>query len=137
MKVIALQDVLKPLPQSAAIRERSLTNFQATLDAATEGLAPGSGNTAPLLAAPGAKKPVSEMSSAEYLADYLRKGPAQHMREAILKEMGLSEADVDAMPPGQRAAVENAIAEKIRELMDAQRAKLRGQSQASMISSLI
>lgn len=66
------------------------------------------------------------MTSAEYLADYLRKGPAQHMREAILKEMGLSEADLAAMPPGQRAAVENAITEKIRELMEAQNDKARG-----------
>ena len=57
------------------------------------------------------------------------------MREAILKEMGLSEAQVDALPPGQRTAVENAIAEKVRELMDAQEAKVR--QHASMRPSVL
>ncbi|HTJ96514.1 MAG TPA: hypothetical protein VL381_03525, partial [Rhodocyclaceae bacterium] len=49
--------------------------------------------------------------------DYLSKPIAQHMRDAILKEMGLTEEDVKAMPPEKRAAVEASIAEKIKERM--------------------
>jgi uncharacterized protein YbaP (TraB family) len=112
------------LLQSTAARQDGLANFQATFDAATARLARDSDKTA--AASSAARGQASAMTSAEYLADYLRKGPAQHMREAILKEMGLSEADLAAMPPGQRAAVENAITEKIRELMEAQNDKARG-----------
>ncbi len=49
------------------------------------------------------------------LADYMSKSPAEHMREAILKEMGLTEDDLKAMPPEKRAAVEADIDRRIKE----------------------
>ncbi|MEC5385457.1 hypothetical protein VVD49_06955 [Uliginosibacterium sp. H3] len=54
------------------------------------------------------------------LRDYLNKTPEQRMREAILKEMGLTEEDVAKMPPEERTAVEAAIADKVRERLLAQ-----------------
>lgn len=49
------------------------------------------------------------------LQDYLNKSPAEHMRDAIMKEMGISEDDLAAMPPEKREAVEADIARKMRE----------------------
>lgn len=51
---------------------------------------------------------------------YMSKTPEQRMREAILKEMGLTEEDLKAMPPEKRKAVEATITEKIRDRMEAQ-----------------
>jgi len=49
------------------------------------------------------------------LHEYLQKTPEQRMREAILKQMGLSEDDIAKMPPEQQSAVEAAIKEKVKE----------------------
>ncbi|RIX43056.1 MAG: hypothetical protein D3M94_17550 [Rhodocyclales bacterium GT-UBC] len=49
------------------------------------------------------------------LHDYLKKSPAEHIRDAVLKELGLSEESLAAMPPEQRAAMEAKINERIRE----------------------
>jgi len=51
------------------------------------------------------------------LDDYLNKSPAEHMRDAILAKMGLSEEKLNAMPPEERAAVEAEIARRITEWM--------------------
>ena len=51
------------------------------------------------------------------LQDYMSKPLAQHMREAILKEMGLTEEDVKAMPPEKQQTVEAEISRRIRERM--------------------
>lgn len=51
------------------------------------------------------------------LDDYLKKSPAEHMREAILARMGLSEESLKAMPPEQRAAVEAEINRQITECL--------------------
>jgi hypothetical protein len=134
LKVNSTTDVTLPTRQAASASEKSLAGFQATLAAATQSLARSGGDSAVARPVARGRASTSEMTAAEYLADYLRKGPAQHLREAILKEMGLSEADLDAMPPGQRTAVENAIAEKIRELMDAQYGSAGGHANASTAS---
>lgn len=47
--------------------------------------------------------------------EYMDKTPAQRMRDAILREMGLTEEDLDAMPPEKREAVEAEIGERLRE----------------------
>ena len=52
-----------------------------------------------------------------YLAKYLQENPVQHMRDAILKDMGLTEAGIAAKPPAERAAIEKTIAAKIKQEM--------------------
>ncbi|HTI66584.1 MAG TPA: hypothetical protein VL460_03435 [Caulobacteraceae bacterium] len=47
--------------------------------------------------------------------NYANETPAQRMRDAILKSMGLSEDDLKAMSPEQRQAVENTIRERIKD----------------------
>lgn len=49
------------------------------------------------------------------LDDYLSKSPMEHMRDAILKEMGLTEEDLAAMPAEKREALESEIAQRMRE----------------------
>ena len=47
--------------------------------------------------------------------NYANETPAQRMRDAILKSMGLSENDLKSMSPEKRKAVEDAIAQKIKD----------------------
>ena len=51
----------------------------------------------------------------EKLNDYIQKGPIAAMREKILASMGLTEADVKALPPDKQQAVEVEVAERIKE----------------------
>ena len=47
--------------------------------------------------------------------DYAKETPAQRMRDAILKSMGLSEEDLKSMSPEKRKAVEETIRQRIKE----------------------
>jgi len=49
------------------------------------------------------------------LDDYLKKTPAEHMRDAIMAELGITEEDLKAMPPEKQAAVEAEISKRIQE----------------------
>lgn len=55
-----------------------------------------------------------ERALAEF-RDYLRKTPIEHMRDAILKEMGLSEEELAALPPEKHDAIEAEIGRRIKE----------------------
>lgn len=65
----------------------------------------------------GAGKAVSD-----FLA-YAKETPAQRMREAILKSMGLSEDDLKGMSPEKRKAVEETIQERIKQALEEAAAK--------------
>ncbi|HAU36980.1 MAG TPA: hypothetical protein DCX07_04610 [Phycisphaerales bacterium] len=49
------------------------------------------------------------------LVDFLEKPLEVHLREAVMKEMGLTEEKLAAMPPAERLAAEAMIAQKVRE----------------------
>ena len=49
------------------------------------------------------------------LNDYIQKGPIAAMREKILASMGLTDADLKALPPDKQQAVEVEVAERIKE----------------------
>jgi hypothetical protein len=66
-----------------------------------------------------AKTAAMHQSLATELSDYLKKSPAQHLREAVMKEMGITEEELAAMPPAQRQAKEKEITERIRERLAA------------------
>lgn len=78
-------------------------------------------------------------SPEEDLAEWLKKTPAQHMRDAILKEMGLTEEEISKMPPDKRAAVEATIAEKILERLQASGSNPQGQQHAlaALVTALL
>lgn len=54
-------------------------------------------------------------SPVEEFLQYARMSPAERMRDAILKELGLSEEEVGNMDAEARAKVEEAIRQKVRE----------------------
>ena len=56
---------------------------------------------------------------AEFMA-YMAMTPAEKMRHGILKEMGLSEEDIAAMSPEQQQAVEQEIAQRMKDRADMQ-----------------
>ena len=105
MNVNAIENRSQTILRSGKEREKSEITFKAALDAAQE-------NPAESKKAPAQK---SGNTAAEELAEYLRKSPAEHMRDAILKEMGLTEDDLATMPPEKRKAIEDTIAAKIKE----------------------
>lgn len=51
----------------------------------------------------------------EAFREYMAMSDAEKMRDAILKEMGLTEEEVDAMSPEQQEAIEKQIAERMQE----------------------
>lgn len=85
--------------------------FRAALENARENITPTAVVTTSKSAPAAAKTPQQE------LEEILKKNPIQRMREAILKEMGLTEADLDAMPPEKRDAIEAAIEARIKEYL--------------------
>lgn len=58
--------------------------------------------------------------------EYAQKSPAERIRDAILKEMGLTEEQLDGMGAEQREAMEKAIAEKLKEKIEQQADKRPG-----------
>ena len=102
--------------QLAAATTSSQADFQAMLDVAKQNLV-GAGRSG-LTSSSGsnvANALATHKTAGEELAEYQSKSVAQHLRDAILKEMGLTEEQLDAMPPEQRAAIEETIAEKIQQ----------------------
>lgn len=130
MKVDTAQHDTQPLLQSAATRGKSQADFQSMLETAKQNLSQaGEGRTE-------SKARTSQMTPAEYLADYVRKSPAQHLRDAILKEMGLTEDDLATMPPEKRAAVEHTITERIKEVLQNGKKQMEGQQAPISVLSL-
>lgn len=73
-------------------------------------LSSGSGATAPLTPTKkGAQSAVDEFMS------WANMSPGERMRAGILQSMGLTEDDLKGMSPEKRKAVEDAIADKIKQ----------------------
>ena len=70
-----------------------------------------------VLAAP---KPASpdKSSAREAFLDFAAKSPAEHLRDAILRELGVTEEKLQAMEPEQRAAMEDMIAERLKQKVE-------------------
>ncbi|HCN65515.1 MAG TPA: hypothetical protein DIT33_19240 [Pseudomonas sp.] len=51
----------------------------------------------------------AKTSATDEFKDYMSKSPAQRIREQLLKEMGLTEDDVKAMPPEKQQAITDQI----------------------------
>lgn len=75
------------------------------------------------------EKPPAEAegdAALEAFQAYMAMTPAEKMRDHILKEMGLSEEDIEAMPPEQQKAVEEMIAQRMKERAQMQGARSYG-----------
>jgi hypothetical protein len=59
--------------------------------------------------------PDDASSAAQWFTNYMSETPAQHMRDSILKSMGLTQDDLDKMSPEKRKAVEDEIAKRLKD----------------------
>jgi hypothetical protein len=65
----------------------------------------------------------NEQTAEQKFLDYAKKSPAEKIRDALLKSVGVTEEDLQKMTPEQRKDVEQKIADKIKEAMQKQTEK--------------
>jgi len=140
MRITNAQEVAPSLVQATSSPGKLQPGFIAALDAAQQKLAqsPASSITTHSTTSRSQPAPPAAKTAADELAEYLRKSPAEHLRDKILKEMGLTEEALDAMPPEQRAAIEDTIAKKIKEFLLGHESQTQqtGDSTAAMLVRL-
>lgn len=56
-------------------------------------------------------------TAADELEAYVKMSPAERMRDALLKKLGVTEEELAAMPPEQRKAFDEKISELVKEEM--------------------
>ncbi|WP_409317152.1 hypothetical protein [Pseudomonas sp. KCJK9016] len=89
----------------------------------------------------------SGSSALDEFKDYMSKSPEQRLRDSILKEMGLTEDDIAAMPPEKQQAINKEIADRLQDKVklaeaekqnkqDANSVKLSDQSADKFLASL-
>lgn len=76
--------------------------------------------TEPATAAP---KSGTSTSATDEFKEYMNKPVAQQMRDQILKELGITEGDLQSMTPGKREALEHQIADRIKDKANVQQAE--------------
>ncbi len=57
---------------------------------------------------------------------FAAKSPAEHLRDQILRELGVTEEKLQAMEPKQRAAMEETIAERLKQKVEQEAEKRAG-----------
>ncbi|MBB5046692.1 hypothetical protein HNR60_001440 [Rhodopseudomonas rhenobacensis] len=70
-------------------------------------------------------KPTPQTPEEKFLA-YAKMTPAEKLRDAILKSIGVTEEELKNMSPKEREAIENKIKEKIKEAAENQTDKKTG-----------
>lgn len=111
MIVTNIIDRVQQSRHSTGSQGASANNFQSLLEKAK-----AAGSNIALTPPPAEVKSPAQIAFDEYMS----KTPAQRMRDAILKEMGLTEESLSALPPEERKQVEEAITAKIKERLQAQ-----------------
>jgi len=79
-------------------------------------------------------------STADEFKDYMAMSPAEKMRYSIMNDLGITQKQLDAMPPEQRAAIEKKIEDLMKLRQELQNANNGGsgqQTQAAMNVSLL
>lgn len=140
MKIALNLDTTLAAAASNKSRGNSQNSFQASLENALNavGTTPAAGAGAAKTMTHADKVRAAEAADAATLAEfreYMSKSPEQRMIEAILKELGITQEELNAMPPEERAAVENSIAAKIRERLEAQEQKKANELTTKMAHS--
>lgn len=79
---------------------------------------------------------VGESSASQAFHEYMAMTPAEKMRDAILKEMGLTEEEIAAMPPEKQKAIEEEIAQRMQQRAELQAAKEKEQSHGDRSSAV-
>ncbi len=61
-------------------------------------------------------KPAGTSATDEF-KDYMSKSPEQRLRDSILKDLGITEEDIQSMPPEKQLAIGKEIAERLQDKM--------------------
>ncbi|MFY0665790.1 MAG: hypothetical protein JXQ97_14305 [Natronospirillum sp.] len=61
----------------------------------------------------------AEKSAAQQLREYMEMSPAERIRAGMLNEMGLTEEDLENLPPEEQLAIELKIAQRIKDTLGA------------------
>lgn len=93
---------------------RMLVNLNSSASQASENSSPGADDIAAGNEGQAAPKP----SAVDEFMAYMAMTPAEKMRDKILKEVGMTEEQLENLPPEQRAAAEREIAEKMQTLQE-------------------
>lgn len=118
MKVDTLSAGAQNAGVSAGRQPSNDGGFQAAL-AQAQSASSGTGSSSDAAKAAAAKSaPKNQYTDAlDFFRDYLSKTPEQHLREAIMKEMGITEEELAALPPAEHAAKEGEIERRMKERM--------------------
>lgn len=121
MQISALYTTAQKIGQQARPQLGSEPDFAETLKQAASSPTASTSNRTNESKAASTEQDKKEAAQArkqalrDELQEYLNKSPAEHMRDAIMKEMGITEEELQAMPPEKREAIEADIARKMRE----------------------
>ncbi|NVZ70204.1 hypothetical protein [Pseudomonas costantinii] len=69
--------------------------------------------------------------------DYMSKSPAERIREQLLKEQGLTEADVQSLPQEKQDAISKEVAERLKQQQDQQVAAKTADPQAQAVKETL
>lgn len=87
------------------------------------------------------KDRIKDGSATSEFKEYMSKSPEQRMRDSILEEMGLTQEEVDKMPPEKQQAIGEEIAKRMedkREIAAAEKAqKDGGPDKAQVVDKLL
>lgn len=87
------------------------------------------------------KDRIKDGSATSEFKEYMSKSPEQRMRDSILEEMGLTQEEVDKMPPEKQQAIGEEIAKRMedkREMAEAEKAqKDGGQDKAQVVDKFL
>lgn len=140
MHISALQNSALGASPTDSARSTQKDGFQQALAQAMSGhtqTATGTGTGSAKIMTQADKVREAQAANAATLAEfreYMSKTPEQRMRDAILKEMGLSEEQLNALPAEEREAIEAAITAKIKERLLAQE-QLKAEDLGSKMAS--
>lgn len=112
----------------------SLVAAPTTSDSSSDGSVGQVGNSS-LSALTDTASTSSGKSATDEFKDYMALTPAQKMRYSTLKSMGLTEADLKALPPADKAKVEAKIADVIKKQTEMQASASSGTDANSSSSS--
>lgn len=68
---------------------------------------------------------------AQELENYMKLTPAERIREAVLKRLGMTEDELAAMPPAARQGVEDQIGQMVKEMLAEENKKSPGHCRGS------
>ncbi|MDY7535003.1 hypothetical protein RGV33_25565 [Pseudomonas sp. Bout1] len=79
----------------------------------------------------------STSSARSDFTDYMKKSPAERIREQLLKEQGLTEADVKNLPADKQDAISKEVAERLKEQQTQQVAAKTADPQAQTVKETL